>query len=48
MPENLTLGGLPIATHEISNAFASYFAHKVTTHAQNSIVNPGVYNDNLV
>ena len=44
MPENLTLGGLPIATHEISNAFASYFAHKVTTHAQNSIVKPGVYN----
>ena len=28
IPTNLTLGGLPIATHDVPNAFASFFSEK--------------------
>ena len=44
IPCNLTLAGIPIATKEIPNAFARFFNEKVTLHAQNTRVDPGVYN----
>ena len=44
IPSNLTLDGIPIATHETANAFAKFFNEKVMSHANNTKVDPGVYN----
>ena len=44
IPSNLTLAGIPIATHETANAFAKFFNEKLTSHAHKKKVNPGVYN----
>ena len=44
IPANLTLGGKPIATHDVPNAFASFFSTKITTHLNNSTVSATVYN----
>ena len=44
IPSNLTLGGLPIAAHEIPNAFANFFNDKITAHVNNVTVSRNVYN----
>ena len=43
IPTNLTLGGLPIATHDIPNAFANFFNNKISTHVQSTSVCNNVY-----
>ena len=43
-PSNVTLGGVPIATHNIANAFATFFNEKIKSHVANTSVCPNVYN----
>ena len=44
LPPNLTLGGVPVATREIANAFGKFFSTKVNTLLANSKIERGVYN----
>ena len=38
------MGGVPVATREIANAFGKFFSTKVNTLLANSKIEPGVYN----
>ena len=44
IPENLTLGGVPIAAGNIAGSFAAHFNEKVISNVQKTRVNPNVYN----
>ena len=37
-------GGVPIATHDVPNAFASFFSNKIATHIHNASISANVYN----
>ena len=43
IPSNLTLGGMPITTHDIPNAFAAFFNEKITAHVNHVTVSRNVY-----
>ena len=42
--KSLTLGGIPVATPDIPNAFAKFFSDKISSHVNKTHVNTCVYN----
>ena len=44
IPQNLTLGGIPVAAHDVPNAFAGFFSNKITTHVNKTSISVTVYN----